>query len=78
MAIYRMIREAVFEPDAIERMTAAYEHALKTLQLADRTDPLTELVARRIIEVAETGESDADPLCQRALEALGTGYRQAS
>ena len=52
MAIYRMIREAVFEPDAIERMTAAYEHALKVLQLTDRTDPLTELVARKIIEIA--------------------------
>jgi hypothetical protein len=29
MAIHRMIRESVFEPEAIERMTAAYEHALK-------------------------------------------------
>ncbi len=29
MAIYRLIRESVFEPEAIERMTAAYEHALQ-------------------------------------------------
>ena len=29
MVIYRMIRNSVFEPEAIERMTAAYEHALK-------------------------------------------------
>ncbi len=72
MAIYRMIREAVFEPEAIERMTAAYEHALKMLQLTDRTDPLTELVARKIIEVAELGERDPDRLYQRALDALRT------
>ena len=58
MAIYRMIRESVFEPEAIERMTAAYEHALKVLQLTDRTDPITELVARKIIEIAEVGELD--------------------
>jgi hypothetical protein len=29
MAIYRLIRESVFEPEAIERMTEAYENALK-------------------------------------------------
>lgn len=71
MAIYRLIREAVFEPEAVERMTAAYERALKVLQLTDRTDPITELVARKIIEIAEVGERDVDRLCQRALEALG-------
>jgi hypothetical protein len=71
MAIYRMIRESVFEPEAIERMTAGYEHALKVLELTDRQDPITELVAWKIIAVAEVGEPDVDRLCQRALEALG-------
>ena len=70
MAIYRMIRESVFEPEAIERMTAAYEHALKVLQLNDRNDPITEVVARKIIEIAEVGERDPDRLCERALAAL--------
>ena len=73
MAIYRLIREAVFEPEAIERMSAAYEHALKVLGLADRNDPLTELIARKIIAIAETGETDPDRLCTRALDALGKG-----
>jgi hypothetical protein len=72
MAIYRMIRESVFEPEAIERMTAAYEDALKVLGLTDREDPLTELVARKIIALAEVGETDPDRLCQRALQALST------
>ena len=71
MAIYRLIRESVFEPEAIERMTAAYENALEVLQLTDRQDPLTELVARKIIEFAEVGETDPDRLCQRSLDALG-------
>jgi hypothetical protein len=73
MAIYRMIRESVFEPEAIERMTSAYEHALKVLRLTDRNDPITELVARKIIDIAEVGEPDPDRLCARALEALGIG-----
>ena len=75
MAIYRLIRESVFEPEAIERMTAAYEQALKVLQLTDRQDPITELVARKIIAFAETGETDPDRLCQCALDALGKGPR---
>ena len=49
MAIYRLIRESVFEPEAIERMTMAYENVLKVLQLTDREDPITELVARKIM-----------------------------
>ena len=32
--------------------------ALKTLRLADRTDPLTELIAKKIIEVVRSGEHD--------------------
>ncbi len=70
MPIYRMIRDGVFEPEAIERMAAAYEHALRVLQLTDRTDPITEALARKIIEIAEVGERDPDRLCQRALAAL--------
>ena len=70
MAIYRLIRESVFAPEAIERMATAYEHALKVLQLSDRNDPISELVARKIIEIAEVGELDPDRLCQRALAAL--------
>jgi hypothetical protein len=73
MAIYRLIRESVFEPEAIERMTTAYEHALKVLQLADRQDPISELVALKIIQFARVGETDPERLCQCALDALGKG-----
>jgi hypothetical protein len=65
-----MIRDSVFEPEAIERM-AAYERRLKVPGLADRNDPITKLVAREIIKIAEVGNADSDRLCQRALEAIG-------
>jgi hypothetical protein len=71
MAIYRIFRERPFHPEAIARLSAAYECALKALGLVDRQDPLTELVARKIIDVAETGEADPDRICDRALEQLG-------
>ena len=78
MAIYRLIRQSVFEPEAIERMTSAYEHALKVLQLSYREDPLTELVARKIIEFAEVGETDPERLCARTLEALQLDNRNTA
>ena len=71
MAIYRLLQEAKWDQPAIERMTAAYEAALKVLQLADRTDPLTEMIAKKIIEVARTGEQDPVNICARAIKELG-------
>jgi hypothetical protein len=39
--------------------------------LTNRSDPLTELVARKIIEIAQTGVRDPNQLCDRALSAIG-------
>jgi hypothetical protein len=64
MAIYRLLKFSAFQPEEITSMTAAYEDALRVLQLADRQDPITELVAKKIIEVAELGESGLPTLCQ--------------
>jgi hypothetical protein len=71
MAIYRLITGRSFEPDAIAAMTAAYEAALLDLRMVDRSDPLTELIAKSIINVAATGERDPEIIKERALNALG-------
>jgi hypothetical protein len=52
-------------------MSAAYEETLRVLQPADRQDPITELVARKIIEVAGNGERDPARISERALAGLG-------
>jgi hypothetical protein len=52
-------------------MTATYEATLRALKLADRQDPITELVAQKIIEIAKTGERDPARLRERALSELG-------
>ena len=41
-------------------MAVAYEGALIELQLIDRNDPLTELIARAIVNVTATGERDPE------------------
>ncbi len=72
MAIYRILQNAAFGPDDIDRMVAAYEETLKALGLKDRSDPITDLVVRKIVEISQTGVRDARQLSKLAIEKLGT------
>jgi hypothetical protein len=58
MPIYRLLETQAFEPEDISAMTSAFERALRTLGLIDRADPLTTIVAKRIIDLAQRGEND--------------------
>jgi hypothetical protein len=58
MPIRPYIEGDAFDPEIIQIMSAAYEETCRKLQLVDRTDPITELVAKRIIEIAKRGERD--------------------
>lgn len=71
MAIHRLIAAGTFGPDEIKAMTAACEAALTDLGFADREDPLTELIAKSIVNVTATGERDPETIKERALNALG-------
>jgi hypothetical protein len=71
MAINRLLREVAFSPEEIARMAAAYEAALQLLRLTDRNDPVTEIIAKKIIEVTRAGECDPPRICAQALKELG-------
>jgi len=71
MAIYRILQQSAFTPEQIRPMVAAYEDCLRILKLADRSDPITEIVAKTIIEIAQTGERDSARMCRLALERIG-------
>ena len=71
MAIYRLIANGSFGPDEIKVMTAAYEAALIDLGITNRDDPITELIAKAIVNVTASGERDAMVTKERALNALG-------
>jgi hypothetical protein len=74
LAIYRIFKQRAFEPEAVICMARAYENTLVALRLSDRQDPITEIVAKKIVEIAENGERDYARLCERALEEIrGTG-----
>jgi hypothetical protein len=57
MAIYPLLKNSAFGPEEIKVLTTAYEDALRTLRLADRADPATEIIAKKIIEFASAASA---------------------
>jgi hypothetical protein len=78
MAIYRLLQKSAFSPEDTKRMGDAYERALVVLDLKDRDDPLTETIAKFIVEVAQTGVKDPEMICTLALGRLRELDREAS
>jgi hypothetical protein len=71
MAIYKLIANGSFGPDEIEVMKAAYEAALVGVGVTNSDDPITELIAKSIVNVTASGERDPHQVMERALNALG-------
>ncbi len=61
---------AVFGPEEIMGITAAFEDALKQLGLVDRKDPVVLLVARTTIDLAKAGERDPQRLSEGVVKLL--------
>jgi hypothetical protein len=70
VAIYRLLQRQAFDPEAVACLTAAYEAALKLLRITNTDDPITETIAQRIIEIAQTGVRDPAKLCAAALKGF--------
>jgi hypothetical protein len=66
-----------FDPDALDVIVAVYEKARAALGLVDRNDPLTELLAKKIIEVAQAGERDPLRLYEIAMEGRSVAMPDA-
>jgi hypothetical protein len=59
-----------FAPEVIEAMRTAYRMACDTPQLRNSADERTAMVAEKIIELAQAGETDPGRLCTGALRSL--------
>jgi len=71
MAIYRLFQNSPLGPEEISRLSAAYEQTLQVLSLKDRNDPLTEMIAKKIIEIGQTGVKDPAQISELAIKDLG-------
>jgi hypothetical protein len=71
MPIYRLLQNVPMGPEEISRLTNAYEQALRSIGIVDRGDPLAELLARKIIEVAQTGVREPADISAQAIKEIG-------
>jgi len=62
--------ERAFTPEDALLLIDVFEDTLAALNLANREDPLTTVVAERIIELAKEGERDPKRLRERTLATL--------
>ena len=72
MAIYRLLQNSSFGPEEVAVMTEAYEQTLLALGVTNRSDPITEEIALKIIAMTRAGESDPTVLSARAAEELSS------
>jgi hypothetical protein len=70
MTIYRLLKDTTFGPEEIERLVTAYELTLRALGLKNRSDPITQLVAEKIVAVGRLGIEDPEEISKLALTEL--------
>jgi hypothetical protein len=68
VAIYRLLTNAPLAESS--HLFTAYELTLRALSLVDRNDPLTAMVADKIIEIGATGLRDPAEISKRAVKSL--------
>jgi len=70
MPITPFLQGQPFDPDATRAMGVAFDDACRRLGLTDKADRATEIVARKIIEVAQRGERDPIRLADAVLKSF--------
>lgn len=70
MTIHRLFQNTPLEPEEIERLVAAYGRTLRALGLRERDDPLTQAVAKKVIEIGQSGIRDPQQISELALRAF--------
>ncbi|MCK1641206.1 hypothetical protein IVA95_27325 [Bradyrhizobium sp. 157] len=70
MAIFLHLQTHTMGPKEVSRIMEAYDRALRVLCVKDRDDPLTEMIAKKIIKVAQTGIKDPARISALAIKEL--------
>jgi hypothetical protein len=71
MPIGHLLKERQVRAEDSERLTQAFDLALKGLQLVDRNDPVCEIVARKVIEIGLDGTRNPQEIAEQAVKQLG-------
>ena len=68
MSMYRLLRNAPLGETG--HLIATYELTLRTLDVVDRSDPRTLIIAKKVLEIGETGLKDPAEISKRAVKLL--------
>jgi hypothetical protein len=71
MPINRLLNDGVFAPEEIDALNQAYDIALTRLCLVDRNDPITEIVAKKVVDVARSGITDPAQIADITVKSFG-------
>jgi hypothetical protein len=74
MTIRRLLKDRKLAPEETRRLNLAYKRTLRLLYLVDRNDPITELVAKKIIDIGLADVHDPAEICKIAVKQLGVHY----
>ena len=77
MPIYELLKtQGSFEPEEVAMLGSVFEEVLQTLGLVDRQDLATEMVAKKLIELAKAGVRDPDRLKALTVQAITQQQQQ--
>ena len=76
--MHRLIQDVSFDDVAMRAMGAAFDQACDALGNFGDGVTVRETIAKRIIEVAKTGERNPSQLYRQALKMFGFDYTSAN
>ena len=72
-----LFQDLSFDPEETAAVNQAYDLACQTLQNIGQLKVDREIIARGVLQAAQSGERDANKLCERAIHGLTAfDYRQ--
>ncbi len=66
-----MEHTSAFDPEATHTLCLAFDKACSTVAERHRSEFVKELIARRVIALAERGDRDPDKLAEATTSSLG-------
>ncbi len=70
MPVRKILEGASYDPETVRVLCAAYDRAKQELHDTGQPEIVREILAQRILDLAEQGERDPARLCAGALRSL--------
>lgn len=71
MPINRVFRQGKIKPEDLARLDRAFAFTLRSLHLVDRSDPICEIIARKVIEIDAAGTREPEEIAREATREFG-------